>query len=593
MRSAAKRKAQCFLSDGRKFRLGELPTEQSHSKTLGLAETIRDDLAAGVQMIQAVDEDIPPVAREVFAQKEFRKLVVSMRRAIATDKRIFFTGCGSTGRLSILLEAAWRRFWQELRRDHSDLKSKLPDLEDSIFSVKAGGDYSLIRSVESFEDFADFGKYQLTEAGISDGDVVVAITEGGETSFVIGTAWQALDAGAEAFFVYNNPTGVLRRCVERSRQVIEEPRITKLDLATGPMAIAGSTRMQATTIELLVVGAALEMALTEILREHLCQSELAKLKVANHLASDYHKYFGKLLQEISAPSVVNVIARMVEFETELYSQNGLVTYMADSFLLDILTDTTERSPTFSLPPFKKFDDAVSPPSWAFVKNPLLSTRQAWYDMLQRQPCGLDWNAATYRRLGAPDALQESPPKLDNTEIYKFQIGNEEELSRYNAQQTALVMVLVGEETDRLTRPHSPFRIGFERYAKHFTKTSAICVGTESVQQEINELFHVRCQLYDSPLNLWAHLAIKLVLNTVSTATMALMGRVMGNGMVHVETTNKKLIDRGTRLVAELTGLSYENACYALHETIEELENLPKNGQERPSPVWLTIKRLKN
>jgi N-acetylmuramic acid 6-phosphate etherase len=104
-----------------------------------------------------------------------------------------------------------------------------------------GGDFALIKSVEGFEDFPDFGRHQLKEAGVGPGDVVVAITEGGETPFVIGTAWQGLDAGATVFFVYNNPTDLLREHVQRSREVIDEPRIHKLDLATGPMAITGST----------------------------------------------------------------------------------------------------------------------------------------------------------------------------------------------------------------------------------------------------------------------------------------------------------------------------------------------------------------
>ena len=134
----------------------------------------------------------------------------------------------------------------------------MPAHEDQCISVMAGGDFALIKSVEGFEDFADFGRHQLKEAGVQKDDVVVAITEGGETSFVIGTAWQGLDAGAHVFFVYNNPSDLLRRHVQRSREVLDEPRIHKLDLATGPMAITGSTRMQATTTELLVVGAALE-----------------------------------------------------------------------------------------------------------------------------------------------------------------------------------------------------------------------------------------------------------------------------------------------------------------------------------------------
>jgi hypothetical protein len=60
----------------------------------------------------------------------------------------------------------------------------------------------------------------------------------------------------------------------------------------------------------------------------------------------------------------------------------------------------------------------------------------------------------------------------------------------------------------------------------------------------------------------------------------------------VEPTNKKLIDRGTRLVAELAGVDYRTACYALHETMEALARRPHPAQEKPSPVALTIGRLK-
>lgn len=55
-------------------------------------------------------------------------------------------------------------------------------------------------------------------------------------------------------------------------------------------------------------------------------------------------------------------------------------------------------------------------------------------------------------------------------------------------------------------------------------------------------------------------AQKLVLNMVSTAVMIQIGRVKDNYMVNMQLTNSKLIDRGTRMVMEQTGLSnYEEA----------------------------------
>ena len=54
-------------------------------------------------------------------------------------------------------------------------------------------------------------------------------------------------------------------------------------------------------------------------------------------------------------------------------------------------------------------------------------------------------------------------------------------------------------------------------------------------------------------------AQKLVLNMVSTSIMIKLGHIRGNRMVDMQLSNNKLIDRGTRMVAEKTGLSYPEA----------------------------------
>lgn len=55
-------------------------------------------------------------------------------------------------------------------------------------------------------------------------------------------------------------------------------------------------------------------------------------------------------------------------------------------------------------------------------------------------------------------------------------------------------------------------------------------------------------------------AQKLVLNMISTAVMIQIGRVEDNRMVNMQLTNHKLIDRGTRMVMDRTGISdYEKA----------------------------------
>jgi len=55
-------------------------------------------------------------------------------------------------------------------------------------------------------------------------------------------------------------------------------------------------------------------------------------------------------------------------------------------------------------------------------------------------------------------------------------------------------------------------------------------------------------------------AQKLVLNMLSTAVMIQLGRVKGNKMVDMQLTNNKLVDRGTHMVMNETGLDEQAAA---------------------------------
>jgi len=353
------------------------------------------------------------------------------------------------------------------------------------------------------------------------------------------------------------------------------------------MAITGSTRMQATTAELFVVGSALEIALVRFLRQRSSRGRAAGLAITEYKPDDYLRLLSELLAQLSSSESVDTLARATAFEEGIYRGQGLVTYAADSFFLDVLTDTTERSPTFMLPAFRNRGDNLSPRSWAFVKDPFRPTEEAWHSLLQRPPRGLDWADEVYKELDAPAAIRANPPKLGNSEIYKFMIGNEADSSRSDAPYSALVAVAAKGEAGHLTKT------AFERLGPSYKKTAALTIGTEKTDTGADEAFHFSCSLADSPLRLWHHLAVKLVLNTLSTATMVRMDRVIGNAMVWLSPSNKKLVDRGSRLIAQETGRSYEQACIALHEAMEEVNAGQQQGREVPSPVALAIERLGN
>lgn len=64
---------------------------------------------------------------------------------------------------------------------------------------------------------------------------------------------------------------------------------------------------------------------------------------------------------------------------------------------------------------------------------------------------------------------------------------------------------------------------------------------------------------------------KMILNMISTSVMIKLGRVKGNRMVNMQLTNRKLVDRGTRMLADELQLTYEQARHLLllHGSVEK------------------------
>jgi len=580
--SKAHREAEHFLNHEQQFHLGILPTEQSNPKTRNLDAIFKSNPMEGVKTLLSVDRDITPVAEKTLNGKAFRDMVEAGVKAVSSGRKIIFSGCGSTGRLSILLEGMWRHFFRDMQQFNPKTYEKVKTYENAIFSIMTGGDYALIRAVESFEDYMEFGRQQAREMEITEGDVMVAITEGGETSSVLGTLEEAADRGANAFLMFNNPTDVLRKHIDRSKKAIDDPRVTVLDLYCGPMAIAGSTRMQATTSELLVAGAALERILNRIFQPQLSDEEMKSL---NFHEINYPGVFEEMLNSLTNDQNTKTLAEYIKLERDIYQENGLVTYFADELMMDILTDTTERSPTFMLSPYKQYDDEVSPPSWSFVKYPLRPTPDTWEYMLGRQPRCLNWDSELYRKLGA-DETASAPPRVNKQELLKFLIGNEKDHSRISQSPNVAVAINSGRETSK--KDFGTFMKAFRQSTGDYNHQRTFIIGNTEASAD----YLVDHAMPASPLHLMERLMVKLTLNTISTGTMVMMGRVTSNWMSWVNISNKKLRDRAIRLISELSSVSYEKACYALHETLEDLKKLNEAERKEVSPVQYTIKKIK-
>lgn len=577
-----KEAAKNFIENEKQFHLGVIPTEQSNPLTRNLSATIAKDTAAGVKMILSADVNIPSVASNAFETPEFKQFVEDIYRAINERKKVLFSSVGASGRMAITLDSAWRYFWTSLIQKIPAKKELFMEISEVSTSFTTGGDRALVHSVENFEDYMTFGRQQIIDAGVGPGDVVVGLAECGLSASINGSVLEAEERGCTTYYLYCNPKEILVKHLDRCRLVFERENIIKISLFVGNMAVAGSTRMQVTTVELLAAGAAIEVACMRWLKENLTIDELKAIGAEALDLQEYTKEFQSLIDQLSTGKALDGLAEAVEYETATYNQNGLITYLTHDYLLDIITDTTERQPTFTLPPFKKFNDNNAQVSWAYAKDPLYPNTVAWQHVFRRPITGLEWTVEDYKRLNASEAIINNPPKVASSEVDQYNIGNEDDPSRYSRKPSRLVCLDInGSATPQVMK-------WFNENVGKFSEGVVIRMGDIPNNKLYENEIHIPIKLTSTITEIMTHLMVKLSFNLLSTATMAKMGRVWSNWMIQVLPTNKKLIDRSTRIISNIANIPYEQAC---EEFFKSYFGRKPGEEYRESYVVETLKRL--
>ena len=186
----AKERAESFLETPGTSASATLVTEASHPRSTELSQIARQDTAAGLAVLFDVDRDVVETYDRWSRTGQPAQLRDDLVATLEGGGRVFFTGCGATGRLSIQLDAIWRAFWQD-RRERGLVEPAARRLggPGRAASWPAATSRSSSRSRASRTSRRSAAGRSPTSASPT-GDVVFAITEGGETSFVIGTAWQ-------------------------------------------------------------------------------------------------------------------------------------------------------------------------------------------------------------------------------------------------------------------------------------------------------------------------------------------------------------------------------------------------------------------
>lgn len=484
-------KAEKFLNVANQFKLGMLPTEQRHPLTRDLADLSTRDVPGALRILKDIDMSV--VATIAEKEPELTRLRAAIDDTLRTGNRVFFYGCGATGRLSLSIEYIWR-----------SLHPTPPDSE-KVHGFMSGGDLALVHSIENFEDHPEYGARQVREVGFGPNDLLVCCTEGGETPSVIGAAEEAARISArKPFFLYCNPDDDLRQ-VERSQRVLDNPGIEKICLFVGPMVLSGSTRLQASTALMLGAGA----ALTGVTPQDIV---------------NFHDF----LQNTD----LSFLSTFVGEEARIYQRGDFILYETDAYGVTILTDTTERAPTFSLPGFENQNDPQRLPSLCYFRLPETATAaEAWEKILLRPPETIEW-----------DELKA--------------VAGRDRILGFDFSAAAL------GQREALVAPHKLHRFEIRREGDVMTFA----------------LSDLRHEIDVSTLHpLFEHLLLKTALNMHSTLVMGRLGRYESNVMTWVKPSNYKLIDRAIRYVDYLMqhrhnrNLNYDDICYQLFDEMSRLK----------------------
>lgn len=523
----ARQEAQEFLEamNTTGYGLGHLDTESSHELTREMDKLAKENLGAAMSVFQRLD--VNALETVLLRSEQYLEMSDAMRDTIRSGGKVFFYGCGATGRLSLSTGYLWRYMLDNFETlpddtqrhfkariddltsgsnlENLSLEDKIQELRSRIVDFMTGGDVALVNSIESAEDYPEWAADHLKSLGFCENDLLIASTEGGETPSVLGALMEATRISErQQYLTYCNPDEQLMS-LERCRDALEHEQVTKINLDSGPMALAGSTRLQATTMQQLVAAG----ALFGITREEI---------------EEFREYMARIDFSFLKP--------FTEREAKLNKQGEYIVYRLDEQTANIVyTDVTERNPTFSYPPLKHiFEEHADPSSTYVVIRGTENSDEAFWTLLRREPDTLE----TEEMKGRGDEATRA--KFDFSEAATYRGLNKDKVHMFDISQDGDMLRLKLDDIE----------------------LSATLPDTHPLLQQ---------------------LFMKMMMNMHSTLFMGCLDRYKGNWMTWVKPSNNKLIDRCIRYVQgmlEHEGIedfSYEKICHVL---FEERMGLQKN-----------------
>lgn len=197
----------------------------------------------------AVGREIPAIARAV-------DVIV---RAIRSGRRLFYVGAGTSGRMGVL--------------DAAECPPTFGVSRKLAQALIAGGRRAVAGAVEGAEDSVRNAERDLRKKKLARGDVVVAITAGGTTPYVLGAMNYARKRGATTVAITSNR----RMPAGRLAKIVIAPEV-------GPEVVTGSTRLKAGTAQKMVLNMLSTAAMARL--GHVYENLMIDVKMTNQKLRD-------------------------------------------------------------------------------------------------------------------------------------------------------------------------------------------------------------------------------------------------------------------------------------------------------------------
>ena len=204
--------------------LQKIATEQRNPNTNHI------DTLSTLEMVRLINQEDQKVALAVAqVAPEIARAIDVITRQLSQGGRLFYAGCGTSGRLGIL--------------DAVECPPTYSTDPELVQAIIAGGYPAIFQAVEGAEDDFDLGRRDLQERGFASQDVLVGLAASGRTPYVLGAMGYARELGAAVIAV---------TCCPGS----EVDRMADIGIAPtpGPEVITGSTRMKSGTAQKMVLN---------------------------------------------------------------------------------------------------------------------------------------------------------------------------------------------------------------------------------------------------------------------------------------------------------------------------------------------------